>query len=173
MLRSYLRLVVFALGLLVGVQVPGFIEAYDRHVEARRLEAQEGLQGFRETARRFFSGDMAALVEHYRNSEDAVFQSDAQSIERLVERARILELEWRAMQGPWYARVWHLAFRADRSLIAEVWRGYHFQVLLSPAAIAWGLGCALMLAWLVELAGLLLFRLAGGRRHRSRRRRLA
>ncbi|HAQ28087.1 MAG TPA: DUF2937 domain-containing protein, partial [Pseudomonas sp.] len=42
MLRSYLRLTLFALGLLVGVQVPGFIEAYAQHVEARRLEAQQG-----------------------------------------------------------------------------------------------------------------------------------
>ena len=68
MLRSYLRLTLFTFGLLVGIQVPGFIEAYAQHVEARRLEAEQGLRGFQETARRFFNGDLDALVRHYRDS---------------------------------------------------------------------------------------------------------
>ena len=38
MLRSYLRLTLFALGLLLGVQVPGFIDDYANLVEAHRLE---------------------------------------------------------------------------------------------------------------------------------------
>src|SRR5690554_3922963 len=112
MLRSYLRLTLFALGLLVGVQVPGFIQDYAQHVEARRLEAQQGLQGFQATARRFFHGDLDALVEHYRTSDDPVFQNDAQSVSALVERARLLEREWQAMQRPWYARAWHVAIAA-------------------------------------------------------------
>gem|GEM_PF-6504794 len=33
MVRSYLSLHMFAFGLLVGIQVPGFIEAYAQHVE--------------------------------------------------------------------------------------------------------------------------------------------
>src|SRR3546814_884014 len=75
MLRSYLRLTLFALGLLVGVQVPGFIHAYGEHVGARRLEAQQGLTGFQDTAGRFFEGNLNALVEHYRASDDPVIQS--------------------------------------------------------------------------------------------------
>jgi len=126
MLRSYLRLTLFAFGLLVGVQVPGFIDAYAKHVEARRLEAEQGLHGFQDTARRFFSGDLDAA------------------------RARLLEREWQAMQRPWYARAIHVLLGAERSLREQVWSSYRFQVLLAPEAIAWGLSCALLLAWLVE-----------------------
>ncbi|EWC40512.1 DUF2937 family protein [Pseudomonas stutzeri] len=171
MLRSYLRLTLFALGLLVGIQIPGFIEAYAQHVEARRLEAEQGLQGFQETARRFFAGDLDALVGHYRDSDDPVFQSDAQSIEQLLRRARLLEREWQAMQRPWYARVLHVVFGAERSLREQVWSSYRFQVLLAPEAIAWGLSCALLLAWLVEsllLAASFPFR-SRARRYRSYR----
>jgi len=149
-LRSYLRLTLFAFGLLVGIQVPGFIEAYAQHVEARRLEAQQGLQGFQQTAQRFFGGDLDALVQHYQDSDDPVFQRDAQSVEQLVSRARMLEREWQAMQGPWYARAAHVLLGAQRSLREQVWSSYRFQVLLAPEAIAWGLSCALLLAWLVE-----------------------
>ena len=47
MLLSYLRLVLFAVGLLVGVQVPGFIDDYGSRVAAHRLESEQGLKGFR------------------------------------------------------------------------------------------------------------------------------
>lgn len=38
MFRSYLRLLLFTLGLLLGVQVPGFIDDYAKRVDAHRLE---------------------------------------------------------------------------------------------------------------------------------------
>jgi hypothetical protein len=143
-------LALFALGLLVGVQVPGFIDDYSKRVEAHRLESEQSLTGFRETATRFFNGDLQALVTHYQASNDPVMRSDAQSVGYLVERASFLELEWQAMQGPWYGQVWHLATAADRELMNETYSAYRYQVLLEPQAIAWGLVCALLLAWLVE-----------------------
>ena len=54
MLRSYLRLLLFTFGLLVGVQVPGFITDYSQRLEAHRLEAEQSLKGFRATAQKFF-----------------------------------------------------------------------------------------------------------------------
>ncbi|WP_263138502.1 DUF2937 family protein [Pseudomonas sp. RIT-PI-AD] len=170
MLRSYLRLVLFTLGLLVGVQVPGFIADYVKRVDAHRLESQRGLEGFQETARRFFDGDMNALVAHYRDSADPVMRSDAQSVAGLYERAALLDREWLAMQGPWYRQVWHLATDADQGLLEETRAAYSYQVLLAPQAIAWGLGCALVFAALVEslliTAGTLV---TGGRRRPSPR----
>ena len=161
MLRSYLRLLVFTFGLLVGVQVPGFITDYSQRLEAHRLEAQQSLKGFRATAEKFFKGDLDALVAHYRVSDDPVMRSDGQSVAALVSRDAQLEAEWWAMQGAWYQRVWHLITAADRPLLEETYNGYSYQVLLAPEAIAWGLSCALLLAWLVEVLLLSLAGLAG------------
>lgn len=169
MLRSYLRLTLFALGLLVGIQVPAFIHAYADHVEARRLEAQLGLAGFKETAGKFFNGDLNALVAHYRGSEDPVIQSDAHSVAALVGRAQLLDREWRIMQGPWYAQAWHVLVSANQDMRRQVWSSYRFQVLLNPAAIAWGLCCALLLAWIAESIFVVL-RQALFPSHRHRRR---
>lgn len=163
MLRSYLRLALFALGLLVGVQLPGFIDSYAQRVDAHRIEAEQALSGFRQTARQFFAGDLEALVAHYGASEDPVFRSDALSLGSLIGRSRLLEGEWQAMQGPWYRRAWHLAAHADRQLLGETWAGYRYQVLLAPDAIAWGIACALMLAWLVESLLLVIGWVFGGR----------
>lgn len=150
MLRSYLRLVIFAFGLLVGVQVPGLINDYSQRVEAHLIEARQGLKGFQETAGRFFNGDLQALVAHYRASDDPVFRSDADSIGNLLGRNQLLEAEWQALQGPWYARAWHVLAAADPQLREETLKGYGYQILLAPQAIAWGLVCALILAWAVE-----------------------
>ncbi|WP_220815593.1 DUF2937 family protein [Pseudomonas paralcaligenes] len=167
MFRSYLRLLVFAFGLLVGVQVPGFVDDYAKRVAAHRAESEESLLGFRETAARFFNGDLNALVAHYRASTDEVMRSDANSIGHLVARSELLEAEWLAMQGPWYAQVLHLATGADQALLQETYESYTYQVLLAPHAIAWGLGVALALAWLVELLALGIgWTLGVGRRHK-------
>lgn len=151
MFRSYLRLVLFAFGLLVGVQVPGFITDYSQRLDAHRNEALQSLEGFRATAQKFFKGDLDALVGHYRVSDDQVMRSDAQSVASLVQREKILTAEWWAMQGPWYQQVAHLATAANQDLLKETFDGYRYQVLLAPEAIAWGISCALVLAWLVEL----------------------
>ncbi|EJO93662.1 MULTISPECIES: DUF2937 family protein [Pseudomonadaceae] len=171
MLRSYLRLALFAFGLLLGVQVPGFIDDYGKRVEARRLESQQSLKGFQDTAQKFFKGDMDALVAHYRVSDDPVMRSDAQSVAHLVQRSALLEREWQAMQGPWYAQAWHLATGADRDLLGETLQAYRYQVLFTPEAILWGVICALLLAWLAELLVLLFgWMLGAGRIRRTQQR---
>jgi hypothetical protein len=151
MFRSYLRLVLFAFGLLVGVQVPGFITDYSQRLDAHRSEALQGLEGFRATAKKFFKGDLDALVAHYRVSDDPVMRSDAQSVATLVQRDSLLEAEWWAMQGAWYKQVQHLLTAADPALLEETYKGYRYQVLLAPVAIAWALSCGLLLAWLIEV----------------------
>ena len=165
MFRSYLRLLLFTFGLLVGVQVPGLINDYSQRVEAKLLESREGLKGFEDTARRFFNGDLQALVRHYRSSDDPVFNSDANSIDSLLIRNRLLEREWQILQGPWLERTWHVLVQADSQLREETLKGYNYQILLAPEALAWGLSFALLLALSIESLLLLLGWVAlGGRR---------
>lgn len=150
MLMGYLRLALFALGLLVGVQIPGFIDDYSKRVDAHLLESAQGIEGFRATAQRFFGGDLNKLIAYYKDSKDPVMRNDAQSVNTLVSRSSLLEAEAKAMSGPWYGQVWHLLTKADKALLNETYEAYRYQVLLAPEAIAWGIACALLLAWLIE-----------------------
>jgi hypothetical protein len=170
MLLSYLRLVLFAAGLLVGVQVPGFISDYAKRIEAHLIEAQSGLQGFQGTAEQFFKGDLQALVAHYRASGDPVFRSDADSLSTLLTRQLALDKQFQAMQGPWYIRALQVALAADPDVRKETWNGYSYQILLTPQAMGWGMGGALLLSFGLEC----LFRLIdwvvlGGKRLRQSR----
>ncbi|MBK5529943.1 DUF2937 family protein [Pseudomonas sp. TH06] len=170
MLLSYLRLVLFAAGLLIGVQVPGFINDYAKRVEAHLIEAQTGLRGFQGTAEQFFKGDLQALVAHYRASEDPVFRSDADSLSTLLNRQLALDKQYQAMQGPWYIRFLQVVLAADPDIRKETWNGYSYQILLTPEAMIWGMSGALLLSFGIEC----LFRLIdwvvlGGKRLRQSR----
>lgn len=164
MFRSYLRLLLFTFGLLAGVQVPGLIDSYTQRVEAHLLESRQALKGFQQTAERFFNGDLQAPVRHYRTSNDPVFNSDANSIESLLLRNRVLEREWQNLQGPWASRTWHVLVTPDPQLRDETLKGYTYQVLLVPEAMAWGIGLGLVLALVIESLLLLLGRLLLGLR---------
>lgn len=151
MLRSYLRLLLFACGLLAGVQIPGLIDQYGKRVDAHLREAQTAIAGFRATAADHFGGDLQALISHYQQSDDPVFQSDARSLQTLVSRLSLLEREAALLTRPGWYVAGHLLLAADPALRAETLAQYSYTVPLTPAAIGWGLTLALLLAWLVEL----------------------
>ncbi|MCP1651112.1 MULTISPECIES: DUF2937 family protein [Pseudomonas aeruginosa group] len=151
MLRSYIRMVLFALGLMVAVQVPGFIKDYAQRVDAHRIEAAQALEGFKGTSGQFFQGDLNALVAHYRGSPDPVFQRDADNIERLMRRAQLFENEWQALQGTWYQRAVHMVTAPNHELLQETYANYRYQVVLEPEAIGWALAGGLLLAWIAEV----------------------
>lgn len=170
MLLSYLRLVLFAAGLLIGVQVPGFINDYAKRIEAHLIEAQTGLRGFQGTAEQFFKGDIQALVAHYRASEDPVFRSDADSLSTLLNRQLALDKQFQAMQGPWYIRFLQVVLAADPDIRKETWNGYSYQILLTPEAMIWGMSGALLLSFGIEcLIRLIDWVVLGGRRLRQSR----
>ena len=170
MLLSYLRLVLFAAGLLIGVQVPGFINDYAKRVEAHLIEAQTGLRGFQGTAEQFFKGDLQALVAHYRASDDPVFRSDADSLSTLLVRQLALDKQFQAMQGPWYIRFLQVVLAADPDIRKETWNGYSYQILLTPEAMIWGMSGALLLSFGIEcLIRLIDWVVLGGRRLRQSR----
>ena len=165
MFRSYLRLLLFTFGLLAGLQVPGLVKDYSQRVEAHLLESRQALDGFRQTAQRFFNGDLQALVRHYRSSDDPVFNSDANSIESLLIRNQALEHEWQALQGSWVSRTWHVLVQPEPTLREETLKGYSYQILLAPEAMAWGLASAMLLALVIEsLLMLIGWAILGGRR---------
>ncbi|MFT0867352.1 DUF2937 family protein [Pseudomonas sp. CAM1A] len=165
MFRSYLRLLLFTFGLLAGLQVPGLVKDYSQRVEAHLLESRQALDGFRQTAQRFFNGDLQALVRHYRGSDDPVFNSDANSIESLLIRNQALEHEWQALQGSWVSRTWHVLVQPEPTLREETLKGYSYQILLVPEAIGWGIGSGFVLAFVVESLLLVIgWVVLGGRR---------
>ncbi len=149
-LKDYLRLGIFAMGLLIGVQVPAFIQQYDDRVNAHLLEAKQSLAGFQFTADRYFQGSIEKLIEHYRNSDDQVFNQDAHSIQAIYDRVMFLQNEARQMQQSSAYRALHVFSKPSTELFDETVQRYNYTVPLSPLALIWGLICALLLAMVID-----------------------
>jgi hypothetical protein len=169
MLRGYLRLVVFALGLLVGVQAPGFVDQYAKRVSAHYLEAQRSFAGFQQAADQYFNGDVSALVTHHLQSPDVVFRGEAKTIGDLFARIRSLAAEMTALNGSSLARLIHIIVKPDRGILQETTGAYSYTVPLSPEAISYGVITGLLLALAVELILAALAALLWSQWHRLRR----
>lgn len=158
MLRGYFRILVFACGLLAGLQVPGFMDQYTKRVDAHFREVSANLSGFQKTADRYFNGSIEALIVYYRQSPDPVFKQDAKSLQNLYDRYRMLLAQQQAMSGPWYKAGFHLLFYHNDDLMAETLAQYSYTVLLNPRAVAWGLAIAFLISFFLELFFLSVYR---------------
>ncbi|GAC15067.1 DUF2937 family protein [Aliiglaciecola lipolytica] len=147
---DYLRLFLFAGGVLIGVQAPGFMQQYQQRVEAHMLEAKQNLAGFQFTADRYFDGSIEKLIAYYRASDDPVFKQDANSITAIYQRVELLEGEFAAMSQHPVKQAWHLINDADEQLRLEAFHGFNFTVPLNPLALLWGLGIAILLLLTID-----------------------
>jgi hypothetical protein len=154
MIREYVRLVLFSAGLLIGVQVPSFVDQYQKRVDAQLVEASHSLGGFQRTADRYFHGDVGALADHYDASADPVFRQDANSIRAIAFRVHRLRGELTDLAQPWYGRVFHVAFEHDPDIFRQALAQYSYTVPLDQQAIAWGLGVGFGLSLLLEMISL-------------------
>jgi hypothetical protein len=150
MLSQYLRLVVFAFGLLVGLQLPGFVDQYAKRVSAHQIEAVRALSGFQETANTYFAGSIDALITHHAASPDPAFQDEAKGIRKLFDRVTLLNAELAALQGSLLGRIIHVALRPNAEMFAETRVAYSYTVPLDPPAIGSGIIIGALLALAVD-----------------------
>lgn len=150
MLRGYLRLVVFAFALLAGVQVPGFLDQYQKRVSAHYAEAVRSFSGFQHTADQYFGGSVDALIAHHAASADPIFHDESRTIAALSARLKALQTELAAMTGSLLRRLLHVVFAADQELLQETVAAYSYTVPLNADAIVCGVVAGFASSLLIE-----------------------
>lgn len=148
--RAYGRLVIFAVGLLFGIQVPSLVDQYQKRVDAHWREVSANISGFQSTADLLFEGDLDALVRYYADSRDEVFERDSRSIQGIVDRYRRMSLEREAVTGNMVAVALHILVAADDELLDETLAQYSYTVPLDANAVIWGLSSAVLLILSVD-----------------------
>ena len=150
LLINYLRLIVFALAVVVGAQVPGFVAQYQTVVRAHMNEALLALQGFEQTASRYFQGDMQKLIAYYRQSQDQVFMNDANNIQALVDRVERLKAENEALQTHSLQSAWHVLQNAQSPLFKESYQHYNWVIPIQLNTVFWGFAIAVFLSLMLD-----------------------
>jgi hypothetical protein len=143
LVKEYTIRLVFAAGILFGVQVPNFIDQYTQRISAHHLEATENFSGFQAIADKFHGGSVEALIEGHEGSNDPVFRSEAKPIKEIYSRIQAFSSELNALDTDLFNKIIHVAFKSDSAVFKEAISEYSATVPLSTDAIICGLGLGL------------------------------
>ena len=150
-LYRYLMIIVACITLLVGLQIPNFIDQYEKRIDAHLREVSINLQPFQDIAAKYFGGDLNKLIELHRNSGEKPFQEEGAAIQKMVERKLRFEADMAALNTSLPLKAWHLLLDGDREMIDEVLGQYSYAVPLNQDALVFGAVSALIMLLLVEL----------------------
>ncbi|GAA4650631.1 DUF2937 family protein [Kistimonas scapharcae] len=164
MIRGYFRLLLFSVCLLTGIQIPGFIDQYQKRIDAHFKEATNNMSGFQATADQFFEGSMQALINHYQSSPDPVFTHDADSVRQIYDRYLMLEREQAALSQPWYRVALHVASRYGNEFFNETLSSFSHTIPMTWQAISWGVALAFLVTIICESLLITFLQLIGVRR---------
>ncbi|MEM0515279.1 DUF2937 family protein [Pseudoalteromonas sp. YIC-827] len=145
--RNYLRLCVFFIAALIGLQVPGFKDDYGHALRAAMVETSAAVTPFKEDAERFFQGSLSKLLAHYQQSTDPVYAKGGDNLATLLQRSETLEVALEEFtQHPYL----HLVRAPVQSIGTQVWHNYTPQIQLNLEALASAVIFALIVSWTIE-----------------------
>ncbi|MDD4978486.1 MAG: DUF2937 family protein [Gallionella sp.] len=147
----YLMIIVACVSLLIGLQVPSFVDQYQKRVDAHLREVIVNLQPFVEIATKYFDGDMEKLLALHRNSEAQPFKEEGKAIEQMLQRKTHFEAELSALNTDLAHRALHVLLHSDQQLREEALAQYSYTVPLDIPALSFGAGAAIAVLLIVEL----------------------
>jgi hypothetical protein len=150
-LYRYLLIIVACIALLLGLQVPNFVDQYQKRVDAHLREVTINLQPFQDIASKFFGGDMNKLIELHRNSSEKPFQEEGAAIEKMIQRKLRFEADLAALQVSLPQKALHVLLHGDQEILDEALGQYSYAVPLNQDALIFGAGAAIIMLLLVEL----------------------
>jgi len=144
---SYVRhvflLVIFSVGLLAGLQAPGFVDQYAKRIDAHAIEARESFKGFQKIADLQFGGDVEALIAKHSVDNDETFRAEAKPIKNGFERLQRFERESSIMRNiDIWQRVKHLVLAGDRETITETYKNFSPVIVLDKQSAICGISVA-------------------------------
>ncbi len=150
-LHRYLMIVVACIALLVGIQVPGFVDQYQKRVDAHLREVTINLQPYQDIANKYFGGSIEKLIELHRKSEVKPFQEEGSAIEKMYQRKQRFSAEMQALNAALPYQIAHVLFSHDPEMLDETLAQYSYTVPLNQDALLVGAALALVILLLLEL----------------------
>lgn len=158
-IKRYSLQLVFTLSLLLGLQLPNFLQQYELRLQGHFAEAKQQLAQYQTLADQYFSGDLQTLVKHHKNSAERVFRDEAVLIDNSHKRVQYLQQQIDNLTQPIWYRLGLLPQQIQQPIFQEAWKGYQANILLNQQAIIVGVSVAVLLMLTLELTLFILKRL--------------
>jgi hypothetical protein len=150
-LYRYLLVVIACIALLIGMQIPNFVDQYEKRLDAHLREVTVNLQPFQEIANKYLAGDLAKLVELNRKSDAKPLQEEGAAIGAMMLRKLRFEADVAAMQTNLPMKALHILLHGDREILDESRKQYSYTVPINPDALMFGGGIAILILIFAEL----------------------
>ena len=161
----YLLILIACGALLLGIQIPNFVDQYEKRLDAHLSEVKNNLQGYQDIADRLYGGSLATLIAKHEQSDDETFKQEARPIANIFHRYERFAREQAALATGLAGKIAYLVTGGDRELIAETFRDYSFTIPLNASAVVAGFTFMVVAVFVVEILRLAAARLFGpGRR---------
>lgn len=149
--KRYSLQLIFTLGLLLGLQLPHFLQQYELRLQGHFAEAQLQLSQFQALADIYFEGDLQALINKHKSSDINLFKDEAVIIENSYLRALQLQQQVSLLKQPLWYRLTALSQVTQKPIFNETWVAYEANIVLNQSAIIVGLCVAVLLTLVIEL----------------------
>jgi len=162
-LYRYFLVLIACTAILFGVQIPNFVDQYEKRLDAHFLEVQNNLRGYQGIADRHYGGSMEVLMKKHEESEDRAVREETEPIRNMYERYLRFQSERGSLETGLAGKVAFIIAKGDRALINETYQNYSFTIPLNRSAVVSGFISAATVLVVVELllmTILWLFRLA-------------
>lgn len=150
-IHHYISMLIFTAALMVGVQLPNFVDQYVKRMEAHLNEAQIQFDEYLKIARLSPGGSIETLIKKHENSLDSTFRAEAEPLKKSIQRKKFYEEELKALQGSFWSQSWHVLTAADREILKDTYVSYTANVPLNINAAICGLGFGLISSLFLEL----------------------
>jgi hypothetical protein len=119
MLHRYLVVIVAGISLLLGIQVPNFVDQYAKRLDAHLLEVMQNIHPYQVITDKYYSGNIEHLIEFHKKNTIKTFREEGAAIERMYKRKLTFENDQAAFTThlPW--KVAHILFNGDGELLHE------------------------------------------------------
>ena len=155
-MQRYSLKIIFALSLLLGLQIPHFLAVYETRLDAHYVESTSQLKQYQKLADLLFTGDLKALLETHKNSDIALFRAETKIIEKLIQRTHFLQKQKISLQGSIVQRLFYLTTQINQPLFIETQKNYQENIVLNQQSMTIGLIVATLVTLLLEMIFLLL-----------------
>lgn len=149
--HHYATLVLFAAGLLFGLQAPNFIDQYEDRIDAQLDNAKNFLAEYVLAADSIHTGDGDDVAAQVGTKPGNFIEMDYQALKDAHGELQRFEIEKGALNAPFMAKAIHILFYADDTILEETIQNYKASIPLTGDAILSGLVGGLALCCIFEV----------------------
>jgi hypothetical protein len=150
-LYRYLIVIIACVSLLGGLQIPNFVDQYQKRLDAHLREVTANLQPFQDIANKYLEGNLTKLIELNRKSVDRPLQEEGNAIQQMADRKLRFEADIAALQTILPLKALHIFWYGDQEIFDEAIAQYSYNVPLDQDALFFGAGVAFVFLIMAEL----------------------